>query len=127
MGLAGTAVAECDHVLAAINVRAPCQVQDQHFVERRNSLEVEALQALNRREPSLSDPPLDHPALTIDQFQFGKAQQIPDMIGAFCGTLASQFVVLTQEGRQLEGLELMSQSYRRIVLPAFFGPVLELV
>ena len=31
---------------------------------------------------ALSDPPLDHAALTVDQFQLGQTDKIPHMVGA---------------------------------------------
>ena len=45
VGLAGATVAERDEVLAALDVRAAGQLQDQHLVERGDDLEVEGIQA----------------------------------------------------------------------------------
>ena len=45
----------------------------------------------------LSDPPLDHAALTVDQFQLGQTDKIPHMVGALGGALAGQLVVFAQE------------------------------
>ena len=59
MGLAGAAVAERDDVLAALDVLAARQFQDQHLVERRDGLEVEAVEAFDGGEPGLPDSPLD--------------------------------------------------------------------
>ena len=67
MGLAGAAVADRDDVLAAGDVFRAGQLQHQHLVERRQGEEVEAVEAFDRREPGLLDPPLDHPALTLKQ------------------------------------------------------------
>ena len=48
----------------------------------------------------LPDPPLDHPAFAVDQFQFSEADGIAHMAGALGGALAGQLVVLAQKGRQ---------------------------
>ena len=45
VGLASATVAERDEVLAALDVRAAGQLQDQRLVERRDDLEVEAVEA----------------------------------------------------------------------------------
>ena len=54
VGLAGAAVAERDEVLAALDVLAAGQLQDQRLVERGDDLEVEAIEAL---DPRGSAPP----------------------------------------------------------------------
>ena len=77
--------------------------------------EVEAVEAFDRREPCLLDPPLDHPPFPLDQLQFGQAQQIAGMVDALGGALPGELVVLAQEGRQLERLEVMGeQKLRRV-------------
>ena len=63
------------------------------------------------RELRLPDPPLDHAALAVDQFQLRQAQQIAHVVDALAGTLAGQLVVLPEEGRQLEGLQVMGQQH----------------
>ena len=57
----------------------------------------------------LLDPPLDHPPLALDQLQFGKSQQVTDMVDTLGGALPGELVVLAQEGRQLERLEVMGE------------------
>src|SRR4051794_23562444 len=111
MGLAGAAVAERDHVLPLADVVAARQVEDQHLVQRRDGQEVEAIEALHRREMRLTDPALHHPPLALDQLQLGQTQEIAEMIGAFRRALPRQLVVLAQEGRQLERLEVMGEQY----------------
>ena len=111
MTLAGAGIAQSDHILPALDVCAARQFQDQHFVERGDRLEVEAVQALGRRELRLSDPPLDHSAFAVDQFQLGQAEQIAHVVDALGGTLAGNLVVLAQEGRKLEGLQVMGQQH----------------
>src|SRR5208337_3651081 len=46
----------------------------QGFIEGRQSLEVEAIEAFDGWELRFLDPSLDHPPLPLDQFQFGKPQ-----------------------------------------------------
>ena len=65
MGLASSAVAERDDILTTLDVFASRQLQNQHLVERGDGLEVEAVEAFDGGEPGLSDPPLDHAALTV--------------------------------------------------------------
>ena len=57
----------------------------------------------------MADAPLDHAPLAIEQLELGEAQQIGRMVDALGGTLSSQLVVLAQEGRQLERLEVMGE------------------
>ena len=52
---------------------------------------------------------VDHPPFAVDQFQFGQAQQKANMIEALGGALPSELVVLAQERRQLERLQVMSE------------------
>ena len=85
------------------------ELQHQGLVERRQGQEVEAVEAFDRREPGLLDPPLDHPPLPLDQLQFGKTQQVTGMVDALGGALPGELVVFAQEGRQLERLEVMGE------------------
>ena len=107
--LAGAAVADRDDVLAAGDVLRAGQLQHQGLVERRQGQEVEAVEAFDRRELRLLDPPLDHPPFPLDQLQFGKAQQVTGMVDALGGALPGELVILAQEGRQLERLEVMGE------------------
>ena len=67
------------------------------------------------REPGLLDPPLDHPPLPLDQLQFGKAQQVTGVVDALGGALPGELVILAQESRQLERLQMMGeQKLRRV-------------
>ena len=93
MGLAGPTVAERDEVLAALDVRAAGQLQDQRLVERGDDLEVEAVEALAHGEARRLDAPLDHAALAVDQLELGESQQVADVIDAFRGALPGDLVV----------------------------------
>src|SRR5271169_419756 len=79
------------------------------LVDRRNGGEVETVQALHGREPRLLDPTLHHAPFAVDQLQFSQAQQKANMIEALGSALPSEFVILTQERRQLECLQVMSE------------------
>ena len=109
MSLAGAGVADRDDVLTTDDVLRAGEFQYQHLVERRQCQEVEAVEAFDRRELRFLDPPLDHPPLPLDQLQFGKPEQIADMIDALGGALPGELVVLAQEGRQLERLEVVGE------------------
>ena len=93
----------------ALDIFAPRQFQDQHLVERRDGLEVEAVEALDGGEPGLADPPLDHAAFAVDRFHLDQTDKIPHVIDALGGALARQLVILAQESGQLEGLEVVGQ------------------
>ena len=54
-----------------------------------------------------------HAALPVDRFQFGQANEIAHVVGALGGALPGLLIVLAQEGRQLEGLEVMGQQELR--------------
>src|SRR4051812_266961 len=73
MGLARPAVAERNHVLAPLDVRAAREFQNQHLVQARDRRKVEAVQAFDCREPRLTDAPLHHSPVTIKQLEFGQA------------------------------------------------------
>jgi hypothetical protein len=109
MGLAGTAWSEGDHVLPLLEVGAAGELQDQHLVQGRDGGEVEAVQAFDRREVGLADAPLDHPPLAFQELELGKAQQVGGMVGTLRRALPGELVVLAQEGRQLERLEVVRQ------------------
>jgi hypothetical protein len=87
VGLAGPTVAERDEVLTARDVIAAGQLQDQRFVERRDDLEVEAVEAFDHGEVRRLDPPLDRARLAVDQFELGEPQQVTDVIDALGGAL----------------------------------------
>jgi len=97
--LAGTAVADGDHVLPPQHILGAGQFQHQHLVQRRQCQEVEAVETFDCRELCLLDAPLDHPPFPLDQLQLGQPQQIADMINAVGGALPGQLVILAQERR----------------------------
>src|ERR1700686_1292902 len=109
VGLAGAGVADRDDVLPASHILRAGELQHEGLVERRKGSEVEAVQALHGREPRLLDPTLHHAPFAVDQLQFGQAQQKADMIKALGGALPSELVVLAQERRQLERLQVMRE------------------
>ena len=110
MRLAGAAVADRDHVVAASDVLAAGELQDQSLVERRDRREVETVEAFHRREPCLLDAALDHSPFPLDQFEFGQAQQqVARMVDALGGALLGELVICAQKGWQLERLEVMGE------------------
>ena len=61
----------------------------------------------------LLDPALDNTPFPVDQFQFDQAQQIAGMIDAVAGAFASDLVILAQDGRQLQLLEVVAEQHLR--------------
>ena len=57
-------------ILALIDELATRQLHGQNLVQRRNDLEVEAIQAFGRRELCGLDAAFYHPAFALDQLQF---------------------------------------------------------
>jgi hypothetical protein len=109
VGLAGAAWPKRDHVLPLLEVGAAGELQDQHLVQGRDGGEVEAVQALDRREAGRADAPLDHPPLAFQELELGKTQQVGGMVDTLRRALPGELVVLAQEGRQLERLEVVRQ------------------
>ena len=70
------------------------------------------LTAGNRASPS---PTLHHASFSIDQLQFDEAQEKADMVETLGSALPSKLLILAQERRQLERLQVMTeQKLRRI-------------
>ncbi len=83
--------------------------------KRRQRREVEAVEALHGRELGGLDAALDHAPLALDHLQLGQPQQVARIVDAFGGALAGDLVVLAQEGRQLQRLEVVGQQDLRRV------------
>ena len=98
VGLAGAAVADGDDVLTALDVFTPRQFHDQLFVHRGDGQEVEGVQAFDRGEARGPDPALHHALVAVDEFQFGKPEQVVGMVSALGGALGGQLEVLPLEG-----------------------------
>ena len=75
MGFTCAAWPQCDDIGAPVDELTAGQLHGQDLVQRRDDLEVEAVQAFGRRELCGLDPALDHPAFALDQFQPAKPQQ----------------------------------------------------
>ena len=80
MGFTCAAWPQCDDIGAPVDELTAGQLHGQDLVQRRDDLEVEAVQAFGRRELCGLDPALDHPAFALDQFQLAKPQQVVDVI-----------------------------------------------
>ena len=61
------------------------------------------------------DPPLDYPALSVNHLHLGQPHQVTRMVDPFSGTLAGDLVVLTQERRQLQCLQVVAEQNLRCV------------
>ena len=98
-----------DHVLAARQIFASGQLQQERLVERRQGGEVIAVEALHGRETGRPNAPLDQALFPVDHLQLGQTVQIADVIDPLGGTLPSNFVVLAQKGRQPERLQMVAE------------------
>ena len=78
-----------------------------------NAGEVEAVEALHGRELGGLDAAVDHAPLTLDDLGLDQPQQIARIVDALGGALAGELVVLAQERRQLQRLEVVSQKNLR--------------
>ena len=58
------------------------------------------------------DPALHHALVSVDEFQFGETEQVVGMVCAFGGALGGQLAVFSQEGGQLQLLEVVLQQQR---------------
>src|SRR5256885_1453846 len=55
----------------------------------------------------LADAPLDQPPLALQQLELGQAQQVARVVDVLGRALPGQLVMLAQEGRQPERLEVV--------------------
>ena len=113
MALAGAGVADRDDVLAALDVLRARQLHDERLVQIRERREVEAVEALHGWELGRLDAAVDHAPLPLDDLGLDKPQQIARIVDAFGCALAGDLVVLAQDRRQLERLEMMGQQNLR--------------
>ena len=88
------------------------QLHDQGLVHRGDGQEVEGVQALRGGKVCRADAALHHALVAVDEFQFGETQQVVGVVGAFGGALGGQLAVFTQEGGQLQFLEVVLQEQR---------------
>ena len=79
------------------------------------TLKSKAVEALDHGEARRLDAPLDHAALAVDQLELGQTQEIENVVDAFRGALPGDLVVLSQEGRELERLEVVGEQQLRCV------------
>ena len=94
VGLAGSAGAEGDDVLAVGDELAAGEVEHELLVQGREGIEVEAFEALHRRELRRLDPPFDHPRLAVEQLEPDQPGEVADMVHALGGALSGELLVL---------------------------------
>src|SRR5208283_2720652 len=82
---------------------------------RWDGQELERVQALDHREAGLVDTAFGGPPLAVQYLLFGQTQQVTRIVHALGGTLPRHFVVLTQESRQPQLLQVMFQQHLRRV------------
>jgi hypothetical protein len=90
------------------------EFENERLVERRDGGEVECVETLHRREAGGADAALDHAPFTIDEFEFGEAQEEADMIETLAGGFSGELFILAEEGRQFKLAQMMrEQNLRR--------------
>ena len=109
MSLAGAAVADCDDVVAALDVLAAGQFHHQGLVHRGYDREVEGVEALDRRETGGADPTLHHALVAVDEFQFGQSEQVFGVVRILGGAQGRHLAVLPEEAGQPQFLEMVFQ------------------
>src|ERR1039458_8336774 len=104
-------VLDAQHVLAAQQKLAARQLQYQRLVDRRNGEKLEGVQALDHRKTCLMNAAFGGPTLAVQQLLFCQTQQVARIVHALGGTLPRHFVVLAQESRQPQLLQVMFQQH----------------
>ena len=98
---------QSDHVLATLDPFAPGELQDLGLVQRRDGLELEAVEALHGGELRRLDAPLDEAPFAVDELELDQAREELDMVQALVRRLARHLLVLAKERRELQHLEPM--------------------
>jgi hypothetical protein len=127
MGLAGSAGAEGDDVLAVGDELSAGEFEHERLVQGREGVEVEAFEALHGRELRSLDAAVDHPRLTVEQFELDQPGEVADMIHALCGALAGELLMLAQDGGQLQLLQMVAQEDLRHLLDGAGHQVLPVI
>jgi hypothetical protein len=84
-------VSEGDDVVASDDIFAAREFENEWFVERGNSGEIERVETLHREKAGSADAALDHAPFAIDEFELGETQEESDMIETFARGLAATF------------------------------------
>jgi hypothetical protein len=103
--------------LAALDAFTAGELEDQGLVEAGDGLEVQAVETFDDGKARRLDAPFDHAALAVDELQLGQAQQEARVVQGLGGTVAGKLLVLAQEGRQLELLEVMREQFPCPTMP----------
>jgi hypothetical protein len=73
------------------------------------ALKSKAVEALDRRGPRGLDPALDHPALAIDELELDQPGEEAEVVEPLGCALAGELLVFSQEGRELQRLEVVGE------------------
>src|SRR5665213_1237145 len=92
--LARARVSKRDDVVAAQDVFAAGEFENQHLVEAGNGREVERVETFHRGEARLTDAPFDNAPFPIDEFQFDQSQEIGRVIDPLARRFSGHLVVL---------------------------------
>ena len=82
--------------------------------QRRDRAEREGLETLHDRELGGLDAAFDGALLAVEQLQLAEAEQVAWTVQPFLRAVPRHLVVLAQEGRQAEGLEMGVEQQGRL-------------
>lgn len=111
VSLADAGGPEQDYVLPTVDVLRAGQLHDQHLVQARNGLEIEALQLLHGGEAGPLYAPLHQPTLTVDQLKLRELGEIADVVDAVQERQVVQWLVdhlATLIGAAMTGDDLLA-------------------
>ena len=80
-----------------------------------NGVELEAVEPLHGWKARGANAAIDHAPLALDQLELAKPEQIAHMIDVAAGASLGDFLVFSENGRQLELLEMMPEQQLRLV------------
>ena len=112
MGLAGTAVADGDDDLTALDVFTPGQFHHQCLVQRGDGWQVEGVQPIHREETGRAATPRHHALMAVHEFQLSEAQPVLWVVHTLGGALGIQLFVIPEKAGQIQFLQMMLQQER---------------
>lgn len=111
MRLACSGLSDQDDRFAVDQVGPPHQFVDEHFVQRRLGLEVEALQSFQIRELRTLESSFGGFRFAIQEFPFRHLQQVSEVIDVLLRTAHCDLLAFVFHRREFELFEMMFQKH----------------